>query len=207
MSFIGNAIGDVLGGITGAKQAAKGAQKAAQTQASAAEAGIAEQRRQFDTTRTDLKPWQDAGQAALAGQMKLIGLDGTAAQQESINLLRQSPEFLSLVSQGDEAILQNASATGGLRGGNTQNSLARFRADLLSGMINDQYSKLGGISGTGVQTATNLGGIGAQNASAISNLLQQKGAALAGGQMAQGNMVRNVFNDTMKIASMAAGAF
>lgn len=205
MSFIGDAIGSVLGGITGTKQAAKGAQKAAETQAKSFEAGIGEQRRQFDATRADLLPWKDAGQAALSQQMGLVGLNGTAQQQEAINALRSSPEFLSLATQGDEAILQNASATGGLRGGNTQNSLARFRADLLSGLISDQYSKLGGISGTGQQTASQIGSFGADSASAIAQLLGNKGAAIAGGQIAKGNVTQNTVNQAIQIAGAIAG--
>lgn len=205
MSFIGKAIGSIVGGITGTKAAAKGAEKAAATQAAAAEAGIAEQRRQFDVTRTDMKPWQAAGEAALAQQMGLVGLNGTANQQEAINVLLKSPEFLSLVGTGEEAILANASATGGLRGGNTQNSLARFRTDVLSKLINDQYGRLGGISGAGAQTATNVGQIGAMNAQQIAALMAQKGAATAGGQLARGNAQMNGFNTALQIAGTVAG--
>jgi hypothetical protein len=204
-SFIGDIIGEVVGGITGTKAAAQGASKAAATQANAFEAGIAEQRRQFDTTRTDLKPWQAAGEAALAQQMALVGLNGTASQQEAINVLRQSPQFLSLLTQGEEGILQNASATGGLRGGNLQNSLSRFRSDLLSSVITDQYGKLGGLSGTGAETGTNLGMMGANSASAIAQLLGQKGSAIAGGQIAKGNANQNAFNSAMQIAGVVAG--
>jgi hypothetical protein len=136
MSFIGNAIGSVLGGITGAKQSAKGAQQAAQTQASAADRAIAEQREARLTNEQRQDPFVKAGTSALAAQMGLIGLNGTAGQQDAISALLTSPEYTTSVRQGEESILQNASATGGLRGGNTQNSLANFRSDLVGGLIN-----------------------------------------------------------------------
>lgn len=160
---------------------AKASKSAAKAQLKATEAGIAETRRQFDTTRADLMPWQEAGQTALGGLMSLVGLGGDEAQQGSIDQLRGSPLFSSLNRQGEEAILQNASATGGLRGGNTQNSLANFRSDLLAKLIESQYAKLSGISGTGQQTGVQLGEFGQNSAGAIANLLGQGGAAKAGG--------------------------
>ena len=204
LSFIGNLIGDVVGGITGAKQAAKGAQKAAQTQAAAADKAIAEQRAAREEARGLQQPYVDAGSKALAAQMSLIGLNGTAGQQEAVNALLASPEYTSTVRQGEEAILQNAAATGGLRGGNTQNSLANFRADLLGNMINNQYARIGGLTSLGQNAAAGTGNNGMMAAGNIANLLQQQGAAVAGGQIAKGNMVGRNFQTMLDVASTIA---
>lgn len=201
ISFIGKAIG----AITGANAAAKATDKAGKLQYAATQEGIAEQRRQFDLTRSDLMPWQEAGQAALGGQLDLIGQNGVTAQQASIDAIRGSPMFSSLNRQGEEAILQNASATGGLRGGNVQGSLANFRSDLLSQLIDQQLGRLGGISGAGQQTGVQLGELGANSAGAIANLLGQGAAARGAGIMAKGNVARQGFSDALGIASVLPG--
>ena len=205
MSFIGDAIGSVFGGITGANQSAKGAERAANTQASAAESAIAEQRAARISNEQRQDPFVKAGSSALAQQMSLIGLNGTAQQQDAMNALLTGPEYTTGVRQGEEAILQNAAATGGLRGGNTQNSLANFRSDLLNNVINNQYNRLGGLTSLGQNAAAGVGNAGLATASNISNLLQQQGAAIAGGQIARGNVVGNNFNTMAQIAGTIAG--
>jgi hypothetical protein len=205
LSFIGDAIGSVVGGITGAKQSAKGAAKAADLQASAADKAIAEARDARLANQQLQSPFVDAGSKAIAQQMGLIGLNGTAAQQDSMNALLSGPEYTTGVRQGEEAILQNASATGGLRGGNTNNSLANFRADLLASTFNNQFQRLGQVSSLGQNAAAGVGNAGIQTGQIIGQQLTQQGAALAGGQIAQGNMVANNFNTGLKIAGTVAG--
>lgn len=111
-----------------------------------------------------------------------------------------------MVGQGEEALLQNASATGGLRGGNTQAALAQFRPQMLSQMIESQYSKLGGLAGMGQASAAGQASAGMQSGSNVANLLQQQGAALAGGQVAQGSVVGNTFGNVANLGGMAIGA-
>lgn len=231
MSFVGNAIGDVIGGITGAKQSAKAAGKAADTQAAAAQAGVDEQKRQFDalvklmepyvTAGTGaigrLTPYETAGQQAFGQQQALIGLQGPAAQQQAIAALEASPQFQAMQRQGENAILQNASATGGLRGGNVQAALSQFRPQVLNSLIEQQYGRLGGIAGAGLgvtgdlvtlgqASAAGQGASGMQSASNIGNLLANQGAAIAGGQLAKGNVVRGAFGDLVTIGGALAGA-
>lgn len=205
MSFIGDILGEVVGGITGSKKAAQGANAAAQIQASTADKAIAEQRAAREAAQTLQQPYVDAGSKAIAQQMGLIGLNGTVAQQDSLNALLQGPEYTTAVRQGEEAILQNAAATGGLRGGNVNNSLANFRADLLSSVFNNQYQRLGGITSIGQNAAAGTGNAGMSAANSISDLLGQQGAALAGGRIALGNQNAMAFNNALKIAGVAAG--
>lgn len=206
MSFVGDFIGDTIGGITGAKQQGKAAERAAQIQAGASDQAIAEQRRQFDTLIELMSPYVTSGNQAIGQQGALIGLGGQQAQQDAISQLEQSPMFTSLLRQGENAMLQNASATGGLRGGNTQSALMQFRPDLLAQVINDQYSKLGGLTQIGQASAAGQASAGMQNASNIGALLADRGAALAGGQLAKGSVARNTFGDLLGIGSLAVGA-
>jgi len=137
--------------------------------------------------------------------MSLLGLNGTADQQTALSGLLTGPEYTTGVRQGEEAILQNAAATGGLRGGNTQNSLANFRADLLGSVVNNQYNRLGGLTSLGQNAAAGVGNNGIQVAGNIGSLLNQQGAALAGGQIAKGNVVGQTFNNAAQIAGVVAG--
>jgi hypothetical protein len=133
-----------------------------------------------------LGPYAQAGEGALSAQQALIGLAGPEAQAAAIRQIEMSPQFTSIVQQGENALLQNASATGGLRGGNTQAALAQFRPNVLSGLIQQQYQNLGGLTTTGLNAAAGTGQAGMQTGANVANLLQQQGAATAGGQIAGG---------------------
>lgn len=180
------AVAAVAASAYAANRQSSAARKAAQTQADAAQAGIDEQRRQFDATQELLKPWVTTGTTALGGQKDLVGLNGNDAQSAAIQALQSSPQFTSLLQRGENSILANASATGGLRGGNTQGALAQFSPALLAATINDQYNKLGGLSEMGLNAAGQTGQFGQAASNNISSLLQQQGAAVAGGQIAYG---------------------
>lgn len=184
----------VTGGaaIYGAQQAGKAGGSAAGLQAQAAQAGVEEQRRQFDLTQGLLSPYQQAGLPALQAQQAQLGLLGTQAQQDVLSGIMASPLYSSMAQQGENAILQNASATGGLRGGNTQAALAQFRPAILNQLLSQQYERLGGLTSLGQNAAAGIGNAGMQTGSNVSNLLQQQGAAMAGGQLAQGAVGGNI---------------
>jgi hypothetical protein len=172
-------------------QAAKGA---ADTQAAAAQAGIEEERRQFDAMRELLKPYSEAGLPALEAQQAFLGLQGPEAERAAIERISGGETFQALAGQGEEALLQRASATGGLRGGNIQGALAQFRPALLSGLIDKQYERLGGITSLGQRSATGVGAAGMETGTNIANLLSQQGAARAGGQIGEAKAIGQLFN-------------
>lgn len=204
-NFIGDTVGGLVGGITGASQAAEGAQAAAGTQAASAEAGIQEQRRQFDKIVELMSPYVGAGTGALGQQQALLGLTGAGAQQQAISGIEQSPQFLEMVRQGENALLQNASATGGLRGGNVQSALAQYRPQILSDLINQQYGRLGGLSQMGQAAAGGQASAGQSMASNVGNLLGQQGAAMAGGQLAASQVPSQAFGSLAQGAGMFYG--
>jgi len=204
-SFIGDTVGGLVGGVTGASQAADAASSAAGTQAASAQQGIDEQRRQFDKIVELMAPYVGAGNQALGQQQALIGLGGAGAQQQAITGLEQSPQYMEMVRQGENALLQNASATGGLRGGNVQSALAQYRPQILSDLINQQYGRLGGLTQLGQSSAAGQASAGQVMASNVGNLLGQQGAALAGGQLAQGQVVGQSVGSLAKGAGMFYG--
>jgi len=200
MSFIG----DLIGGITGAKSAGEAAQQGAATQAAAAGAGIEEQRRQFDKLVELMTPYIQAGTGAMGQQQALIGLSGPEAERAAIERISGGETFKALTAQGEEALLQRASATGGLRGGNVQAALSQFRPQVLNALIEQQYGRLGGFTQLGQASAAGQAGAGMTSASNISNLLANQAAATAGGQVAGGNIGRQMFSDVLGIAGTAA---
>jgi len=173
----------VGGNLLSSSMQADAASEAAGAQSGAAQAGIDEQRRQFDEIQRLLAPYVQAGQPALAGMQNLIGLGGAQAQQQAIAGIEQSPLLQALTRQGEEAILQRASATGGLRGGNVQAALAQFRPQMLQQALEQQYSRLGGLTSLGQQSAARVGTAGMNTGVNVGNLLQQQGAAQAGGAL------------------------
>lgn len=194
--------------IVGSSMQSRAVGKAANAQERSAELGIEEQRRQFDQIRELLAPYVQAGTGAIEGfqpfqqagaqafeqQQALAGLRGPEAQQAAISQIEQSPFLQAQIQQGEEALLQRASATGGLRGGNIQAALAQFRPQMLQQAIEQQYNRLGGFAGAGLGVTEQLyrGGQAAAGGQAsaagtmgsnVSNLLQQQGAAQAGGAL------------------------
>ena len=195
------------------------AKEAGQLQAGAALMGIEEQRRQFDRVQEILKPYVSAGEQALTGftpyqtlgtealaqQRALSGLAGPEAQAAAVRGIETSPLFLANVRQGEEALLQRASATGGLRGGNLQAALAQFRPQMLGQAIAQQYERFGGLAGAGFgasqrlaelgqASAAGVGTAGSSMASNVSNLLQQQGAAQAGSALGQAGAFQGLLN-------------
>lgn len=192
----------VVGGYMSSKSASKAADKAAGAQSRSADAQIAESQRQFDSIQELLKPYTSAGTSALTGQQNLIGLGGADAQQQAISALENSPTMQAMTQQGENAILQNASATGGLRGGNVQGALAQFRPQLLSQLIQQQYSNLGGLASVGQNAAAGVGNAGQNSSNQIINALGQQGAAQAGSAIAQGQANANMWGGIANTASM-----
>ena len=186
--------GIAIGGATlvsGMAQA-DAAQSASETQADASAAAIAEQRRQFDVVQKLLEPYVTGGTKAFEQQQALVGVQGPEAQRAAIAALEQGPAFEALTQQGENAILQQASATGGLRGGNVQAALAQFRPQLLSQLIEQQYGQLGGLAKYGQASAAGTGAAAQETGSNVAQLLAAQGAAQAGGQLAAGKAFASI---------------
>lgn len=188
MSWVAAAVagGTLVGGYLSSKSQTKAADKASAAQTQSAEMGIEEQRRQFDAIQKLLSPYVNAGNGALGAQQNLLGLGGPAAQQAAIGAIEDSPQFAALTQQGEEAILANASATGGLRGGNVQAAMMQFRPQVLAQLINDRYAQLGGLAGLGQNAAAGVGNAGMQTGNNVTQLLGQQGAASAGAALLAG---------------------
>lgn len=194
------AVGSIFGGLMGGK----GAKKAAKYQYKAAKLGIDEQRRQYDATRADFEPFRQAGVSGIGDLTDLVGVNGPEAQSAAIQALQASPFYQSLYRTGEEAVLQNAAATGGIRGGNTQRALADFGADTLATTIDRQLANLGGLVGIGQGATGAVANFGANKANQVTGLLQQQGQAMAGSALTRAGIWSGVGNNIANLAGMAA---
>jgi len=217
----------IIGGgasLLGGSMQAEAASRAAELQLESTKAGIAEQRRQFEQIQQQLAPFTMEGQMGLAtigsGQFGadirgtgqeafrqlgiLAGVGAPGAEQALISQIEASPQFQAKVRQGEQALLQQASATGGLRGGNVQAALAQFRPQMLSQEIEQRLGRLSGLASTGIGTQLSLGELGqasaaqqaaagGRSAAAISGLLEAGGRAQAAGAMSGGTATAGQF--------------
>lgn len=205
-SFFGGPIGGTIGGaLGGALEGGQAVGQASQAQTGAAQAGIDEQRRQFDAVQKLLQPYVAAGAPALGQQQAFLGLQGPEAERAAIERITGGETYKAMAQQGEEALLQRASATGGLRGGNIQAALGQFRPQLLSSLIEQQYSRLGGLTSLGQQSAAGVGTAGMTTGANIGNLLGQQGAAQAGGILGQQSALTGGINQALGAVSGAGG--
>jgi len=200
--FVENQFGDLARGFAGdfigGGGAVDAAIQAAEIQAGAATEGIAEQRRQFDLTRGDLQPFQNAGVSALQQQQDLLNNPENFKDSPGQRFLRQRAE---------RSLLRNSAAIGGLGGGNVRNELQEQAIGMAAQDYNNQFSRLGQVAGQGQNTAVQLGQFGQNKAAQIGQLGAQSAAARASGilgaQQQQAQQRGQIFN----AAGTALGAF
>lgn len=190
--------------LVGGAMMSDGASGASDAQAQSSAESIAEQRRQYDQTRSDNAPFRETGVAANARLRQLLGLDSGYSGTDSGSLLRKfnstdlnaDPVYNSGLEfgakEGADGINARAIATGGYDSGATLKALTRFGNDYGSTKANDSYNRyntdttnifnrLSGVSGTG-QTATNaVTAAGTNMANNISNDITGAGNARAAG--------------------------
>jgi len=208
MTGVATAIAAV--GIGGALLSAS-AQKSAAGEATAAQErgtllGIEESKRQFDKLQELLQPFVDPGVSAIGAQATLAGLGGPEAEAAAIADIQAGPEFEALTRTGEEAILQNVSATGGLRGGNVQAALAQFRPQILSQLINQRFGRLGGIAQLGQASAAGVGAGALRTGETVAGLQLERGRVGAQGALAQGQVQANLFGDIAQTIGTFAGS-
>jgi hypothetical protein len=223
--LLGTLATSILGGMfqqraqTSAASAASAAQQGMSREAIAAQMhaqqlAIAEQRRQFDALVKRSQPYMQAGQMGLNGMLNLAGLNGSQAQKKAVNGLQNGADFQESLQQGENAILGNAAATGGLRGGNTQAALGQFAPAMLQQAIDQQYARFGGLGQMGQNTAMSVGtqGMGMANqigatlggtANQIGTQYGNIGQAQAGQAIANGQAGANMWGGL----AGAAGSF
>lgn len=119
---------------------------------------------------------------------------GADAQAQAIEQLKASPLYQSLFDNGRDTLLASASATGGLRGGNTQGALANFGRDTLASVIQQQVANLSGVSSSGQNAAAQVGNFGQASTDAVQKALASQGNAQASAALANGAANASMWN-------------
>lgn len=110
------------------------------------------------STNQLLDPYTKGLGTPAAGKLaELLGLSGDTAG--AMDALKQNPVYQSLFHNGEETVLQDASATGGLRGGNTQHSLANVGVDTLAKVYQMMVGNLGDATALGARTGLGQAGL------------------------------------------------
>lgn len=181
--------------LIGGGKAKKASRKADAAMMEYLDKAIGETQRQFDITRSDYEPYRTTGLSGLTDLADLIGLNGDDAQQAGYLNIENSPALASVIRQGEEAVLQNGAATGGLRGGNIQRSLADFRADAFVDQLNQQIARLAGAAGMGQGATDAVSQFGAQKAASIADLLNLQGQTKKQGILTRGGINSQLWNN------------
>lgn len=141
----------------------------------------------MDFIKREYAPYSEVAQKALTAQQGLAGLNGTEMQNQMISDIQNDPFYQAKLKAGAEAILRGASATGGLRSGNTNAALSLQNQILLNNEIENRYQKLAGLSGqgfTGQQAGSQFGG---QALDQITGTMGTMTSGAIAGQAAQEN--------------------
>lgn len=184
-----------IGGLLGSGAQKSGVNKASAAQMQYLDKGIGAENSQYNQSRSDFAPWMGFGSSALGPLGDLLGLNGNDASGKAIEALKSSPIYQSLFANGQEAVLQNASATGGIRGGNTQGALADFGRDTLAQTIQQQIANLFGASGQGLGATGAVAQLGEHKADALATLFGQQGDTLASKYLTKGGINAQNWNN------------
>lgn len=186
------AVGAIGSGIMGNRAA----DRAADAQRDAANLGIGEQRRQFDTMQQNIQPYLAVGREGLSGLQALL------SDPDSI---KDSAAYQWQLGQGVQGLDRSAAARGGLNNGGHMADVLRFSQGLASQEYGNQWNRLAGLAGLGQNSAVGAGHMGQQNANALSNLYGSIGQAGAGQAINSANAWGNALSGLAGVAGQYMG--
>ncbi len=168
---------------------------AADSQAASSAAAIAEQRRQFDLTRSDYQPYRETGVNALQQLAGDINRPTSAADVMS------DPGYQFGLDQGQQGIDRKIAASGGRVSGAAIKAAGRFGTNYATTGYSaayqrgqDRLNRLAALAGIG-QTATSGSAMaGANSANQIGGMLTAQGDAAGAAGIAQANIWGNTGN-------------
>jgi hypothetical protein len=195
-----------VSGLFGGGSQKKASQKATDALTAAYNRGIDLQNQQYQTTRQDYMPYTQAGVGAIGELSNMItgyGDDPLALAER----LKSNPLYGALYRNGEEALLQNASATGGLRGGDTQRGLADFGADTLGAVYNSQLSNLYNLSNLGLGATGSVANAGMNATNNVTSLVGNIGQAQATNYLTKGGINAANWQNAGSFLDGLTGAF
>lgn len=178
--------GSVIQGVAGSK--------AAKAQKQAADAAVAEQRRQYDQTRADYAPYRAAGAGSLDLLSRAYGIGGQAPDMTAFTA---SPGYQFRLDEGLKAIDRGAAARGLLHSGGAVKAEQRFGEGLAANEFGDWWNRLAGVAGIGTGATAGTAAAGANAANNISQGLQAAGNARASSYANTGSAINSGINNVL----------
>lgn len=167
------------------------AKRASEAQAKGAEAGVEEQRREFDITQEQAAPFREAGLRALERQEVLLGLRGAKAQQQGFNVLAESSGQRFLQDRARRNLERSAAARGGRLGGNVLSALNEQGVGFAQQDLQNEIARLGQVAGQGRAVTQTLGQQRGATATNIQQGLLSSGQARSTGIQQQNQAVQS----------------
>lgn len=203
MGFVGDVVGGIFGGGDDPSDAAR---DASQIQADY-------QTKALEYLKETEKLPQEFREGALSQLAGLYGVPGGTGgalpgQQERIDLALQSPVYNAIMGgqkAGEEAIMRQAGATGGLRSGNVQENLYDYNTQLqnqalsqaYNQQITDEQRKIAGLQGLG-QLPSGAGQIAGMTA----GIGQTLGQGIVGAEQSQQASNQQGWGNLMGLAGL-----
>ncbi|KQM62678.1 hypothetical protein ASE75_13695 [Sphingomonas sp. Leaf17] len=196
-----------IAGIFSGGAQKKASQQAMQAQTAAYNRGIDLQQQQYDTTRADYMPYTQAGVGALGQYGNLLGANGSPAQLTAIEGLKATPFYQQSLDDANENLLQTASASGGVRGGNTAGAIGQISPAILAQYYQQALSGYGNLAQLGLGATGSVAGAGLANANAQTQLQGQIGNAQASNFLTKGGINAATINNIGGFLDQAASSF
>jgi hypothetical protein len=133
---------------------------------------IGELRRQFDLGQQRLEPTFAEAVPAFQRQSALSGAQGADAQGLALSQRIESPDTEFQRQQGLRLLSSGAASTGGLGGGDRLRNLTRLGTDLASRGLQNDFNRLGVVSGAGQGAGNELVGLGSRFAGNVAGVNQ-----------------------------------
>ncbi len=202
--------------LLGGFMSSNASQDAAKEQAQAEEKAIQAQQQMYNQNVARLSPWVNAGSTSLSNLQGLLGsngMGGALTTPFSAQQYQQSPGYQWQLGQGTQAIMNNASAMGGINSGNTLKALQSYGQGLANqdyyqaqnaytNWQNQVYGMNAGMSNTGVNAAGQTANLGANTANSIGQNLTGIGNAQAAGTVGSANALGNSLSSLGNIGLM-----
>ena len=201
--------GQIGGGLVSSFIGGNASKQAANQRAEAIRAATAEERRQYEDTAANLKPYREFG----AGQLNEFNTwlhDPTQGQPAAF----VDPGMKFRLDTGVEAVEGSAAGRGMLKSGDTLRALTKYGQDMGSQEYNNAFNRYQqesnrrlGLTNVGQTASVQQGNFGQHASDAIADLMVGGGEAKARGTQERGQMWSDFASGTGQSLGNALGAY
>jgi len=218
----------IIGGIFGSNSSRDAANRASEASREASAAAIAEQRRQYDTSRADYAPYLAAGTESvnqLAADLRPGGRFASTTPFDFRYDANADPGTAFRLSEGVKALDRSAASRGGLLSGATLKGIQRYGQDLGSQEFqnafnryttgfnantserNQLYNRFAGVAGTGQNAVGSVTAQGASTAGNIGNAYMTSAANTGNAAMAAAGARQSAFGGAANVLGRMYGGY